>query len=75
MCVGLPDSWSHQVSSNDQDHNEVFHFYWLPIEEAKKRLVSEQGRYLPLVNGHFIDSFDILYKDVTEFLLFVCYKC
>ncbi|MAE58735.1 MAG: hypothetical protein CME69_07630 [Halobacteriovorax sp.] len=68
MCEGLSDSWSHQVNSNDEDHNELFYYYWLPVEEAKKKLVNEQGRYLPLVNGHFIDSFDILNKDVTEFL-------
>ena len=59
MSSGLPDSWSHNVKSNDEDNGEIFNYYWLPLEEAKEKLVAEQGKYLPTVNGHFINTQDI----------------
>lgn len=40
------DCWSHKVRSDDDDNGEVFAYYWLPIEVAKKKLVSEMGKYL-----------------------------
>ncbi len=58
----LLDKWSHQVKSTDsgaQDDGETFDFYWLPLEEAKKRLVVSQGTYLPRGNNHIINKEDI----------------
>jgi uncharacterized cupin superfamily protein/8-oxo-dGTP pyrophosphatase MutT (NUDIX family) len=66
MTDGLPDSWSHTVQSQDGDNGEVFDFYWLPLEIAKSQLVAEQGNYLPMVNGHFVSSFDIAAEYYNE---------
>lgn len=55
----LEEQWSHTVKSHDEDNGEFFHFYWLNLEEAKKKLVVEQGKYLPGVNGHLVSSSDI----------------
>lgn len=60
MTEGLPETWTHQVQSDDTDNGEVFEFYWLPLTQAKALLVAEQGKYLPTVNGHFVQSDDIL---------------
>lgn len=66
MTSSLPESWSHQVKSDDGDNGEVFYYYWLPIEKAKETLVAEQGKYLPTVNGHFVNSFDVLSEYFNE---------
>lgn len=66
MSSGLPDSWSHNVKSHDLDNEEVFHYYWLSLEEAKEKLVVEQGKYLPTVNGHFVNTVDIQTKWFNE---------
>lgn len=66
LSSNLPDSWSHLVKSDDEDNGEVFDYYWLPIEEAKEKLVAEQGKYLPTVHGHFVDSKDIETKCFNE---------
>ncbi|MCB0414109.1 MAG: GNAT family N-acetyltransferase [Bdellovibrionales bacterium] len=62
----LPDSWTHTVKSNDIDNHEVFDYYWLPLDKAKKKLVAEQGRYLPFCNGHFVSQSDIYTKHFDE---------
>jgi 8-oxo-dGTP pyrophosphatase MutT (NUDIX family) len=41
----LPNSWTHIVSSGEEDKGMEFHFYWLQVAEAKKRLVAEMGTY------------------------------
>lgn len=66
LSTGLPNSWSHKVKSCDEDNGEVFDYYWLPLEKAKKNLVAEQGKYLPTVNGHFVSNNDIQTKFVNE---------
>ena len=43
---GLPDAWEHQVTGADEDDGLIFRYYWLPIEEANRKLVSEMGKYL-----------------------------
>ncbi len=62
----LPESWSHTVISNDSDNGERFDYYWLSLEEAKRKLVVDQGKYLPTVNGHFITKDNILSEYVNE---------
>ena len=42
----LPSSWTHTVSSGEEDEGLEFHFHWLNVEEAKKRLVADMGAYL-----------------------------
>lgn len=42
----LPDEWEHIVSDGVEDKGFVFKFYWLPVEEAKNKLVSNMGAYL-----------------------------
>ena len=54
------DTWTHTVNSHDEDNGEVFSFYWLGLEEAKNKLVADQGKYLSFGNGHFIHQDDIL---------------
>lgn len=66
LSSDLAESWSHNVKSDDEDNGEIFDYYWLPIEEAKEKLVAEQGKYLPTVNGHFVDSKDIETKWFNE---------
>ncbi|EQC43740.1 cupin domain-containing protein [Bacteriovorax sp. Seq25_V] len=63
---GLPDSWTHQVKSLDEDNGEIFNYYWLPLEVAKASLVAEQGKYLPAANGHIINSSDIFTELYNE---------
>ena len=43
---GLPDRWTHEVLSGVEDAGMVFHYYWLPVPEAKEKLVAEMGAYL-----------------------------
>lgn len=66
MSSGLPDSWPHNVKSHDEDNGEIFEYYWLPIEEAKEKLVADLGKYLPTVNGHFVNTVDIQTKWFNE---------
>ena len=47
---GLEESWTHVVSSNDEDNGMTFHYYWLPINVAKEKLVGSMGDYLPKVS-------------------------
>jgi 8-oxo-dGTP pyrophosphatase MutT (NUDIX family) len=42
----LPSRWTHTVSSGEEDEGLEFHFQWLKVEEAKKRLVADLGAYL-----------------------------
>ena len=42
----LPDSWSHIVESSGADNGMVFHFYWMPIHEAKLKLDGNFGELL-----------------------------
>ena len=63
---GLPDKWTHNVKSNDEDNGEVFDFYWLSLEEAKSKLVANQGQYLPTANGHFVETKEILSETFNE---------
>jgi uncharacterized cupin superfamily protein/8-oxo-dGTP pyrophosphatase MutT (NUDIX family) len=65
-ALDLPDSWSHQVVSNDSDNGEIFDFYWLSLEEAKSKLVAQQGQYLPTSNGHIVNSVDIYSEYIHE---------
>jgi RimJ/RimL family protein N-acetyltransferase len=41
------DQWTHIVSDGEEDKGMEFDYYWLPVEEARSRLVSEMGEYLP----------------------------
>ena len=66
MSDGLPDSWSHNVESDDEDNGQIFNFYWLPLEEAKEKLVADLGKYLPTVDGHFVNIFDINTKLLND---------
>ncbi len=66
MSSNLPDSWSHNVKSHDEDNGEIFDYYWLPVEVAKERLVADLGKYLPTVNGHFVNIVDIHTKWFNE---------
>ena len=43
---GLPDSWEHIVSHGKGDKGLCFIFYWIPVDEAKAKLVAEMGNYL-----------------------------
>lgn len=43
---GLPDNWDHLVKGTGTDKGMIFSYYWVSIEEAKARLVSEMGSYL-----------------------------
>jgi len=62
----LPDQWTHQVKSDDEDNGEVFDYYWLSLEKAKNSLVADQGKQLPEGNGHFIKSSDIVKEFYNE---------
>jgi len=42
----LLDTWEHIVSDGEEDKGLLFKFYWLPINEAKEKLVSNLGDYL-----------------------------
>ncbi len=66
---GLADKWEHIVVSEDSDNGEVFHYYWLPVSQAKKKLVNKQGLYLPEFNGHGIFQEDIKEEFYNEDLL------
>lgn len=43
----LPDKWEHKVSDGEHDKGLLFDFYWIPVEEARIRLVADMGSYLP----------------------------
>lgn len=45
--ISLPDSWTHKVSGNGKDKNMNFHFYWIPLSEAKEKLVGTMSYSLP----------------------------
>lgn len=66
MSDGIADSWSHRVKSCDKDNGEIFNYYWLPLNEAKDKLVSDQGLYLPTANGHVINVNDIKTEWINE---------
>jgi 8-oxo-dGTP pyrophosphatase MutT (NUDIX family) len=42
----LPSSWTHNVSSGEEDKGMEFHFYWSKVENARKLLVADMGTYL-----------------------------
>ncbi len=66
MSSGNPNSWRHIVEPDDEDSGKVFDYYWLSLEEAKKSLVAQQGKYLPTANGHFVNTIDIQAKLFNE---------
>lgn len=43
---GLPEAWTHVVVSDGEDNGLLFDFFWLPIQEAKERLVGNFGELL-----------------------------
>lgn len=47
FSTGLKERWTHAVSSMDEDDGMVFQYYWLPVNEAKEKLVAEMGNHLP----------------------------
>ncbi len=44
----LPTKWSHIVTSGEEDKGLEFHYYWLKVEDARARLISDMGTYLNL---------------------------
>lgn len=41
----LPDEWIHTVSSGTEDKGLRFRCYWIPLAEARERLVAQMGDY------------------------------
>ncbi|MBT4791348.1 MAG: GNAT family N-acetyltransferase [Halobacteriovoraceae bacterium] len=39
--------WMHIVSAGEEDKGMKFDYYWLPIEDARDRLMGGMGEYLP----------------------------
>ena len=46
MSQDLPEKWTHKVVSDGADNGLLFDFFWLPIHEARERLVGNFGELL-----------------------------
>ena len=46
----IKDRWTHKVTGTDADKSLNFHYYWLPLDEAKKILVARLGDSLFKLN-------------------------
>ena len=64
--VETKESWSHIVKSDDEDCGEQFDYYWLPLKEAKEKLLFDFNKYLPTINGHVVKASDIESKWFNE---------